>query len=68
MSEIKPFAPGSNEAVNAGCTCPTMDNGYGSGSGYKTENGDPLFWYNFDCPLHGKADKINNETRILEEK
>ena len=43
--------PGSDEARKAGCTCPRSDNHYGQG--IPTKDG-PLFWYNGDCPLHGK--------------
>lgn len=41
--------PGSNEAVEKGCTCPVLDNAHGKGA-----RGDPdLFWINKDCPIHG---------------
>jgi len=53
--------PGSKEAVEKGCTCPTMDNGHGEGSGYFDENRKPLFWITVDCPLHSK-EKVNNGT------
>jgi hypothetical protein len=40
--------PGSKEAWLAGCTCPVMDNGYGSGyCGQKN-----IFVINGDCPIH----------------
>jgi len=43
--------PGSDEAMNLGCTCPRMDNCHGKGI-----NGDGrLFWINQKCPVHGKA-------------
>ena len=67
MDEIKPLAPGSQEAIDAGCICPIMDNGYGRGSGYKTEDGQPVFWYNFDCPIHGKAIPIDDEKTLLKD-
>ncbi len=44
--------PGSNEALNMGCTCPVIDNRYGDG--IHTDSGAVLFWYNEDCPIHGK--------------
>jgi len=44
--------PGSIEAIDQGCKCPRMDNHWGAGIG-KDENGEPLFWINADCPLHG---------------
>lgn len=40
--------PGSKEAINKGCTCPVMDNGYGRG--YMGQEG--MFVYNTTCPLH----------------
>jgi len=49
--------PGSQEAIDAGCRCPVMDNHYGAGA-YNDENGEPLFWINEDCPIHGK-EKVN---------
>lgn len=43
--------PGSDAAVDAGCTCPIMDNARGAGLP------DRLFWFSGDCPVH-----INKET------
>jgi hypothetical protein len=40
--------PGSNEALDQGCTCPVIDNQNGKGS-YKSEG----FIINGDCPIHG---------------
>lgn len=51
--------PGSDEAVEQGCTCPVFDNGRGRGLyGGMThpESGRPLFVFDLDCPLHGKGD------------
>ena len=45
--------PGSDEALEMGCTCPVMDNGHGKGSGWKEDDGSPVFWIMDDCPLHG---------------
>jgi len=45
--------PGSNEAIEMGCTCPVLDNGHGKGSMY----GEGLFWINQDCSVHGKGEK-----------
>jgi hypothetical protein len=36
--------PGSDAALDQGCTCPVLDNGHGRGDG--------PFWINGDCPLH----------------
>lgn len=37
--------PGSDEALELGCTCPVLDNGHGRGAG--------PFWINEGCPVHG---------------
>lgn len=46
--------PGSDEADALGCTCPRMDNAYGRGymGGVKDENGETMFVYRTDCPVH----------------
>ena len=50
MTEIKDKPnPGSDEAVDAGCTCPVMDNHKGGGAYGK----DGAFWINAECTLHG---------------
>jgi len=49
----KPPNPGSNEAIVRGCTCPVLDNGHGSGSGYTNPDGSPAFWVAENCPIHG---------------
>lgn len=41
--------PGSDAAVEQGCTCPVMDNGHGLGA-YGVMG---QFWINANCPLHG---------------
>lgn len=38
--------PGSRDAIQKGCSCPIMDNHYGSGVG-------GYYWVNGDCGLHG---------------
>jgi hypothetical protein len=40
--------PGSDEAIDAGCTCPVLDNAHGKG--YKGIEG--RFVYNLECPIH----------------
>jgi len=65
MSDTKLFAPGSDEAIKAGCKCPVMDNRYGAGA-YIDPNNNPVFWYNFDCPIHGKAEAIDLKTILRE--
>jgi hypothetical protein len=47
------MSPGSPMAKQEGCTCPSVDNGYGEGSGNFDHEGNPLFWMNETCPLHG---------------
>lgn len=46
--------PGSKEAIDAGCTCPVLDNGRGRGAcgGAKGDDGQPMFWVHDDCPVH----------------
>lgn len=50
--KVKQLNPGSDEAIEAGCTCPVLDNCHGKG-------GDPFgyFWINLDCPIHGKESR-----------
>jgi hypothetical protein len=49
------YSPGSPQAVLAGCTCPIMDNGHGSGYmvGAKGKDGRVMFVMNCTCPVHG---------------
>lgn len=44
--------PGSDEAIKQGCKCPRIDNI--DMAGVVDENGEPLYWINEDCPLHGE--------------
>lgn len=46
-------SPGSEAAVHMGCTCPVMDNAYGSGIVW---DDGPIYWVNSSCPLHGQND------------
>ena len=52
---IKLYPPGSDIALEHGCTCAVLDNAHGLGAygGAKDENGQVLYWMNLDCPLHG---------------
>lgn len=43
--------PGSDDALDEGCTCAVMDNHHGRGFMYK---GERQFWVTSSCPLHGK--------------
>lgn len=42
--------PGSDAAIERGCTCPVLDNCHGYGVG---GHGSNLFWCNAACPFHG---------------
>lgn len=48
-------APGSDEALDAGCTCPVLDNCHGRGFTWG-EGREPKFWISGDCPLHGRKE------------
>ena len=50
--------PGTQEAIDMGCTCPVIDNHYGRG--VPAENG-VAFWYVEDCPIHGLGVNIREE-------
>ena len=47
--------PGTKEAIEAGCTCPVIDNNYGKGIPIKTKDGtiQTGYWMSDNCPLHG---------------
>jgi len=46
--------PGSDAALDQGCTCPVLENGHGRGNG--------PFWFNESCPLHGAAEDQEEST------
>ena len=55
----KPPNPGSDEAIEQGCTCPVMDNGHGRGA-YGMAG---QFWITDGCPLHDlRKDTNDNDT------
>jgi len=54
--------PGSDEAVEAGCSCPRMDNGHGKGSMW----GPGTYWINGDCPIHGKKEEPTTGNMVVE--
>jgi hypothetical protein len=56
MNEIKPNQ-GTQEAIDAGCQCPIMDNSYGKG--YLMQEG--VFVYNMECPIHGREKIISGD-------
>ena len=47
--------PGSDEAIEQGCTCPVMDNNHGEGMG------EGRFWIASDCKLHGHGVKAKGD-------
>jgi hypothetical protein len=49
--------PGSKAAIDAGCTCPVTDNGYGAG--YMGMEG--VYIYSAGCKLHRPDNLTNNE-------
>jgi hypothetical protein len=49
-------SPGSNEALDMGCTCAVLDNAHGKG--YYGEPG--VFVMSADCPLHGPESSDTN--------
>lgn len=55
--------PGSQEAIDKGCTCPILDNGRGAGVYRDDKTNEPVFWINGDCPLHGICQIDGSERR-----
>lgn len=45
----KDLKPGSDHAIKAGCTCPSLDNKKGEGIYIDKK---VCFWINIDCPVH----------------
>lgn len=54
---IKPN-PGTEEALDAGCICPVLDNNHGKGIP-NPDGGENVFWYSNTCPIHGGFLKPN---------
>lgn len=52
--------PGSKEAIDAGCTCPRMDNC--NGKGYMGMSG--VFVYNQDCQYH--SEQVKKATKEID--
>lgn len=67
MNDRCEHPPGHPESVKLGCTCPVLDNGYGLGSGWQDAHGNPLFWFDTDCPLHGgtRSEPIEPDTVVF---
>jgi hypothetical protein len=49
MTELLPPNPGTKEAIDAGCTCPVLDNYHGRGI---PMDGEIVFWYTEGCTIH----------------
>ena len=58
MSVKEFLPPGSDEAIEAGCTCPVIDNAHGKGyMGEVTDDkGQTVYIFSGDCPLHGRGE------------
>lgn len=56
------LAPGSDEAIAAGCTCPVLDNAHGKGymGGVKDENGETVYIISWVCQIHGVEEVPDN--------
>lgn len=63
MKVIHP--PGHPQAIKDGCKCPGIDNGHGAGA-YADTQGNPVYWFDFACPLHGQAEQVQSETILFE--
>ncbi len=44
--------PGSDEAIEQGCTCAVLDNCHGAGFPFR---GAVCFYITEDCPIHGNG-------------
>lgn len=53
----EPYNPGSDEAIEEGCTCPVFDNNHGRGY----MGMEDVFVYNGDCPMHGPEAEERNK-------
>ena len=53
--------PGSDEALDEGCTCPVMDNRYGDGARVDPKTGKVMFWYTEGCPVHSVREVVAME-------
>lgn len=55
--------PGTQTAIDLGCTCPVLENNYGRGA-HVDADGVVVFWHSEDCPLHvigGQYDGVRVE-------
>ena len=61
ITEVQVPAPGSPEATEQGCTCPVFDNCKGSGCGLTDKDGNPLYYINEKCHLHGREKESRHD-------
>lgn len=54
--------PGSDAAVVLGCRCAILDNNHGNGA--YIVNGEPVFWVDSGCPVHG-TDPNTEDCRLI---
>jgi hypothetical protein len=52
--------PGSQAAIDKGCTCAVMDNHHGRG--VQMRDGNVNYWISGDCPVHAKPRSGTNAT------
>jgi hypothetical protein len=57
--------PGSPEAVRLGCLCAVEDNNNGVGA-VIDQYGNALFWFSYDCPVHGWFKHLKTTTEEKE--
>lgn len=50
---------GSKEAIDAGCTCPVLDNHHGKGAYGDGEKYG--WWVTADCPIHGAFKSLRSK-------
>ncbi len=54
--------PGSPEAVKKGCRCSPTNNH--NGKGFRPGGrGEPIFWKEENCPLHGPEAEMNKQLK-----
>lgn len=64
MADCYQHPPSHPQSVIDGCICPPLDNAHGKGCGYLSDDGDPVFIVNADCPLHGTAEFFPDDMRF----
>ena len=58
--------PGSDLAIDMGCTCPILDNGHGRGAWWGTKE-KTAFWIDESCVIHGKGYFRQEEENVDEQ-